>query len=228
VREIYRGPGLAARSPAPAARSAAPAASAGTPPPPPALAALDIALAELADLRARLDPAAFAKTIAIIEASRAQGGRVHVTGVGKPEHVANYAASLLSSTGTPATFLHATEAVHGCAGQVVSGDVVIAISNSGRTQELLATVATVKKLGARLVAVTGGLASPLAEAAEVVLDAGVAREGGGLDLAPRASVAAEILVLAALSAALEEARGFTRSEYHARHPGGSLGEKSRT
>jgi arabinose-5-phosphate isomerase len=152
---------------------------------------------------------------------------VHVTGIGKPEHVASYAASLLASTGTPATFLHGTEACHGSAGQVLSGDVVIAISNSGRTAELLATVACVKRLGARVIAVTGGLASPLAEEAEVVLDAGVAREGGGLGLAPRASVAAEILVLAALSAALEEHREFSRPDYHARHPGGALGEKSR-
>jgi sugar/nucleoside kinase (ribokinase family)/D-arabinose 5-phosphate isomerase GutQ len=228
VRELYRGPGLeAAPRPAAASASTAGASGASAAPAPPALAALDVALAELAELRARLDPAAFAKAIEIIEASRAQGGRVHVTGIGKPEHVAHYAASLLSSTGTPATFLHGTEAVHGSAGQIVPGDVVIAISNSGRTQELLATVATVKRLGAKLIAVTGGLASPLAEAADVVLDAGVAREGGGLGLAPRASVAAEILVLSSLSAALEEARGFTRSDYHARHPGGSLGEKSR-
>jgi sugar/nucleoside kinase (ribokinase family)/D-arabinose 5-phosphate isomerase GutQ len=231
VRELYKGPKLelggakrAARAGKRGARAATSAAAAVHP----ALAALDVAIEELAALRARLDPAAFEAAITIVEAARAQGGRVHVTGIGKPEHVAHYAASLFASTGTPATFLHATEAVHGSAGQILSGDVVIAISNSGRTQELLATVATVKKLGARLIAVTGGLASPLAEASEVVLDAGVAREGGGLGLAPRASVGAEILVLAALSAALEERRGFTRSEYHARHPGGSLGEKSKS
>lgn len=194
---------------------------------PPALAAFDVALEELTALRARLDAAAFAKALALVEASRAEGGRVHVTGIGKAEHVAHYAASLLASTGTPATFLHGTEAVHGSAGQVLPGDVVIAISNSGRTQELLATVEAVRKLGARLLAVTGDAASPLAGAAEVVLDAGVAREGGGLGLAPRASVAAEILVLAALSAALEQARRFGRADYHARHPGGSLGDKSR-
>jgi sugar/nucleoside kinase (ribokinase family)/D-arabinose 5-phosphate isomerase GutQ len=230
VRELYRGPkieiGAARSAPPRAAGSASRGAAAAAPHP--ALSALDVALEELAVLRARLDPAAFARALAIVEASRAEGGRVHVTGIGKPEHVAHYAASLFASTGTPATFLHCTEAVHGSAGQILAGDVVIAISNSGRTQELLATVETVKKLGARLIAVTGGLASPLAEAAEVVLDAGVAREGGGLGLAPRASVAAEILVLAALSAALEEACGFSRGEYHARHPGGSLGEKSRS
>jgi arabinose-5-phosphate isomerase len=151
---------------------------------------------------------------------------VHVTGIGKPEHVAHYAASLFASTGTPATFLHGTEVVHGSAGQVVAGDVVVAISNSGATRELLAAVEAVRRLGARIVAVTGNVASPLARAADVVLDAGVAREGGGLGFAPRASVAAELLVLAALSAALEEETGFTRSDYHARHPAGKLGEKS--
>ena len=151
-----------------------------------------------------------------------------MTGIGKPEHVARYAASLFASTGTPASFLHGTEAVHGSAGQVVAGDVVVAISNSGATAELLASVEAVRRLGARVLAITGDAASPLARAADAVLDAGVAREGGGLGLAPRASVAAALLVLAALSAALEEECGFTRADYHARHPAGKLGEKSGT
>jgi arabinose-5-phosphate isomerase len=204
------------------------------PAPPPAdptlgeiASAFDVALEELAALRERLEPRAYQAAIALVREAEAAGGRVHVTGVGKPEHVARYAASLLASTGTPAAFLHATETVHGSAGQVVPGDVVIAISNSGSTGELLAAVSAVRRLGARVVAVTGDLASPLARQAEVALDAGVAREGGGLGLAPRASVAAEILVLAALSTGLECARGFTRAEYHARHPGGRLGEISR-
>ena len=240
VRELYAGPPLelggagpsrraprrgakGASSGAAKARGSASAGAAAR-----ALAAFDVALEELAALRGRLDPAAFAAALALVDASRAKGGRVHVTGIGKPEHVARYAASLLSSTGTPATFLHGTEVVHGSAGQVVAGDVVIAISNSGETRELLAAVETVRKLGARLVAVTGDPASSLARAADVVLDAGVAREGGGLGLAPRASVAAELLVLAALSAALEEAGGFSRGDYHARHPSGALGKKSRS
>ena len=151
-----------------------------------------------------------------------------MTGIGKPEHVAHYAASLLASTGTPATFLHGTEAVHGSAGQVVSGDVVIAISNSGETEDLHRAVEAVRGLGAKLIAVTGDLRSGLAQSADVALDAGVAQEGGGLGFAPRASVAAEILVMAALSAVLESERGFTRAEYAARHPGGKLGEASRS
>ena len=128
-----------------------------------ALAAFDVAIAELTTLRERLDPASFDAAIELIQAAEAQGGRVHVTGIGKPEHVAHYAASLLSSTGTPATFLHGTEAIHGSAGQVVAGDVVIAISNSGET-ELVGTVQAVQALGARVIAVTGNacrLADPL-------------------------------------------------------------------
>ena len=192
-----------------------------------ALAAFDVALKELSALRARLGPEPFEAVVAMVQEAEASGGRVHVTGIGKPEHVARYAASLLSSTGTPATFLHGTEALHGSAGQVVSGDVVIAISNSGET-ELVETVHAVRALGARIVAVTGDSSSALVRAADAVLDARTAREGGGLDLAPRASVAAELLVLAALSAALEEAKDFDKAAYHARHPAGALGRKSRT
>jgi arabinose-5-phosphate isomerase len=190
-----------------------------------ALAAFDVAVEELIALRKRLDPDAFERAVALVRAAEAAGGRVHVTGIGKPEHVAKYAASLFSSTGTPATFLHGTEAVHGSAGQVVRGDVVIAISNSGAT-ELVATADAARALGAQVIAVTGNARSPLAARADLVLDAQVAREGGGLGFAPRASIAAELLVLAALSAALESARGFTRAEYHARHPAGALGKKS--
>jgi arabinose-5-phosphate isomerase len=234
VRELYPGPQLELAAPkrargGAAGRTAAPPAAprAGAAPRQGALAALDVALEELAALRRRLDPAAFDAALALVTASRAKGGRVHVTGIGKPEHVAHYAASLLASTGTPAVFLHGTEVVHGSAGQVVAGDVVVAISNSGATEELLAAVEAVRRLGARVLAVTGDVSSPLARAADVVLDAGVAREGGGLGLAPRASVAAEVLVLAALSAALEEEAGFAHSDYHARHPAGQLGKKSR-
>jgi arabinose-5-phosphate isomerase len=190
-----------------------------------ALAAYGVAVEELAALGKRLAPAAFERALALIRAAEAAGGRVHVTGIGKPEHVAAYAASLFSSTGTPATFLHGTEAVHGSAGQVVRGDVVIAISNSGAT-ELVAAVEAVKALGARVIAVTGNPRSPLAARSDLVLEARVEREGGGIGFAPRASAAAELLVLAALSAALESARGFTRADYHARHPGGELGKKS--
>jgi arabinose-5-phosphate isomerase len=193
-----------------------------------ALASLDVCLAELAGLRRRQAPEAFERVVELVREAEGRGGRVHVTGIGKPQHVAQYAASLLSSIGTPATFLHGTEVVHGSAGQVVAADVVIAVSNSGETRELREAVEAVRRLGARIVAVTGNPGSWLAKNADAVLDAGVAREGGGLGFAPRASVAAQMLVLAALSAALEEARGLTPDEYHARHPSGALGERSRS
>ncbi len=219
VLELYAGPALQL-GPLPAAE---PAAAAGAE----ALASFDVALEELEALRARLDTAAFEAALALIRGARAQGGRLHVTGVGKPEHVARYAASLLSSTGTPATFLHATEAVHGSAGQLVAGDALLAISNSGETEELRVAVEAARGMGARVIGVSGAPASWLATHADVFLDAGVAREGGGLGLAPRASVAAEVLVLAALSAALEAESGLTRAEYHRRHPAGTLGKRSR-
>ncbi len=195
-------------------------------PPHEALASFDVALEELSALRHRLDPAGFDRAVALVCEAERRGGRLHVTGIGKPEHVAAYAASLLSSTGTAATFLHGTEVVHGSAGQVRPHDVVIAISNSGETPEMLAAADAVRALGAQLIAVTGAVGSPLAHRADAVLDAGTLREGGGLGLAPRASVAAEVLVLAALSAALESQRGFTRADYHARHPAGALGRRS--
>ncbi len=155
-----------------------------------------------------------------------QGGRVHVTGVGKPGHVASYAASLLASTGTPATVLHATEASHGSAGQVCRGDVVIAISNSGGTEELLRAVEAVKGRGAEVVAVTGNGESPLAKRSAWTLLARAEEEGGPLGLAPRASVLVEHAVLMALSCELQQMRDLTRLEYHQRHPSGALGKLS--
>ena len=114
---------------------------------------LEIAAREIAALSERHDGKAIQAAAELIEAAEAAGGRVHVTGVGKPEHVAHYAASLLSSTGTPATFLHATESLHGSLGQIVAGDVVIAISNSGSTSECLLAVEAVRGYGGRLIAV---------------------------------------------------------------------------
>lgn len=188
---------------------------------------LEVAARELASLAERHDGVSLEQAAELIEASEAAGGRVHVTGVGKPEHVAHYGASLLSSTGTPATFLHATESLHGSLGQIVRGDVVIAISNSGTTSECLLAVEAIRGYGGRLIAITGGLESPLASAADVALDAGVKEEGGPLGLAPRASVAAEILVLAALGAVLQERRGLDSKSYAARHPAGALGKQAR-
>jgi arabinose-5-phosphate isomerase len=188
---------------------------------------LEVAVEELRGAAKRLERAALARAVELIRAAEARGGRVHFTGVGKPEHVARYGAALLSSTGTPATFLHATEATHGSVGQLARGDVLVALSNSGETRELLEAVRAARALEARVVAVTARADSPLASAADVVLEARVEREGGGLGLAPRASVLAETLVVAALSAALEESRGFRREDYHLRHPAGALGRRSK-
>lgn len=185
------------------------------------------ATAELRELAGKLDREALAGATRLILEAEAEGGRVHVTGIGKPEHVAHYAAALLASTGTPASFLHGTEAAHGGVGQIRSGDVVIAISNSGETRELLDAVAAAAGMDARIVAVTGRRSSPLGRAAAAVLEARVEQEGGPLDLAPRASILAQTLVLQALSVALQEARGLTREEYARRHPAGSLGRRSR-
>src|SRR5208282_6428924 len=163
----------------------------------------DLALSELAALRGGLNIAAISRTVEIIRTALGRGGRVHVTGVGKPEHVARYAASLFCSVGTPATFLHATEALHGSLGQVHPHDLVIAISNSGVTAELCETAAAIKDHGAQLIAITSNPKSPLAELADFVLTCRVAREGGPLGLAPRISVLGEIYLIAALSVGLE-------------------------
>ena len=188
---------------------------------------LEVTTRQLAALSERHGGEAFLETARLIEAARAAGGRVHVTGLGKPEHISRYAASLLSSTGTPATFLHTTEAAHGSLGQVMAADVVIILSNSGTTRETLELARLLESQGTPLVAVTGGLHSPLAELAAVVLDTGVSEEGGPLGLAPRASVSAQVTVLAALSALLQERSGFGPSDYAARHPAGALGDKAR-
>lgn len=159
----------------------------------------------------------------IINAKK-KGNRLHITGIGKPGHVSTYAASLFSSTGTPTYYLHGTEAVHGSCGQLVEGDVVICISNSGETTELKATAMAIRNNGCKLIAVTGNPDSWLGKYCEVCLKAGVDREGGVLNRAPRASILAEIFVLQCLSVVLQEDSGITPAEYVKRHPGGKLGE----
>jgi arabinose-5-phosphate isomerase len=222
VLALYTGPKPLELPSAPAVRSALDGPDARE-----ALTTCDVILAELSALRARLAPAAFDAAASLVRAAEEKDRRVHVTGIGKPEHVARYGASLLASTGTPATFLHGTEVLHGSAGQVAPGDVVIALSNSGDTAELRSAVETVQSLGARVIGISGSESSWLGRACDVFLYAGVAREGGGLGLAPRASVAAEVMVIAALAAALEAGRGFTAADYVARHPGGELGARLR-
>ena len=160
----------------------------------------------------------------IIWEAEKRGNRVHITGIGKPAHVASYMASLLSSTGTPTYFLHGTEAVHGSCGQLVPGDVVICISNSGETTEMKATARAIRNNGCKVIAVTGTAGSWLAQFADAQLVAHVDNEGGPLNRAPRASILSEILVLQGLSVVLQEKRGLTPAEYVLRHPGGMLGQ----
>lgn len=158
----------------------------------------------------------------ICETKKAHG-RIHITGIGKPSHVSHYMASLFSSTGTPAYFLDGTEAVHGSAGQVLPGDVVIAISNSGNTEELKKSVITLKNNGAKTIGVTGNKNSWLAANTDVFLFAGVDKEGDTLNKPPRASILAEIIVLQCLSVLLQEECRLDEQTYYKWHPGGALG-----
>jgi sugar/nucleoside kinase (ribokinase family)/D-arabinose 5-phosphate isomerase GutQ len=187
----------------------------------------DLALAELGALRGGLNVAAISRAVEIIRTALGRGGRVHVTGVGKPEHVARYAASVFCSVGTPATFLHATETLHGSLGQVHPRDVVLAISNSGSTDELLSTATAIREQGAQLIAITGNKDSSLAQLADLVIHVPIPNEGGGLGLAPRISVLGEVFVLAGLSVALELAHGLTVEEYSRWHRAGAIGEAAR-
>lgn len=159
----------------------------------------------------------------ILEA-KARGNRLHISGIGKPAHIAGYAASLISSTGTPTYFLHGTEAVHGSCGQLVAGDVVIFISNSGETAEMRATVLAVKNNGCKIIGISGNPNSWLAKESEVHLLAAIEQEGGPLNRAPRASILSETLVLQALSVLLQSEAAVSPQQYVKWHPGGSLGK----
>lgn len=160
----------------------------------------------------------------LILESQAKGGRMHITGIGKPGHVSNYMASLFSSTGNPCYFLHGTEAVHGSCGQLAAGDVVICISNSGETAELKATVLAIKNNGCKIIGVSGNQDSWLAKESDAFLIAGVNAEGGPLNRAPRNSILAETLTLQALSVALQAEKDWDPVKYVRCHPGGKLGE----
>ncbi|NRB37626.1 MAG: KpsF/GutQ family sugar-phosphate isomerase [Pseudomonadales bacterium] len=152
-------------------------------------------------------------------------GRVVVTGMGKSGHIANKIAATLASTGTPAFFVHPGEASHGDLGMITSQDVVLALSNSGSTAEILTIVPLIKRMGAKLISMTGDANSPLAEASEVHLDASVAREACPHDLAPTSSTTVSLVLGDTLAVALLEARGFTPEDFAFSHPGGALGRK---
>ncbi|HYL92853.1 MAG TPA: KpsF/GutQ family sugar-phosphate isomerase [Alphaproteobacteria bacterium] len=161
-------------------------------------------------------------------------GRVVVTGMGKSGIIARKIAATLNSTGTPALYLHPAEAVHGDLGMLVKGDVVLALSSSGETEEILQLLATIRRTGIKLISITGdalyspggnGKRSTLAQAAEVALDCSIAQEACSLGLAPTASTTAMLALGDALALTLAEKRGFKEEDFANLHPGGKLGKK---
>jgi arabinose-5-phosphate isomerase len=177
--------------------------------------------AAVAALAQRLGPA-------FIEACRlilACDGRVVVTGMGKSGHVANKIAATFASTGTPSFFVHPAEASHGDIGMITRRDVVVALSNSGETEELARILPVIKRIATPLIALTGRPDSTLGRAATVVIDVSVAEEACPLNLAPTASTTAALAMGDALAVGVLEARGFTEQDFALSHPGGSLGRR---
>lgn len=152
-------------------------------------------------------------------------GRVVVTGMGKPGFIAQKISATLSSTGTPSLFLHPAEAFHGDLGRVTRDDVVVALSNSGRTEEIVKLIPLLRKIGASLVALTGDVRSPLGQHADVTLDVSVRLEACPHNLAPTTSTTAMLAMGDALAVALLEAKGFRKEDFAFYHPGGSLGKR---
>lgn len=171
-----------------------------------------------------MDYDALSDVFQIIQEAKHNCNRVHVSGIGKPAHLAGYIASLMSSTGTPTYFLHGTEAVHGSCGQLAPGDVVIFISNSGETAEMRSTVQVVKDNGCKIIGISGKPDSWLAVHSDAHLLAAIEAEGGPMNRAPRMSILTEMLVLQALSVILQSAEDITPQQYVKWHPGGALGE----
>lgn len=182
-----------------------------------------IAFDEMQQLVTEINDDEYAEAASLILKAQERGNRVHITGIGKPGHVAAYSASLLSSTGTPTYFLHGTEAVHGSCGQLLPGDVVICISNSGETAELKETVKAIKNIGCSIIAITGNRNSWLAKQGDTHIYAGVKEEGDQLNRAPRASILAENYVIQRLSLLLQTYRNLDPVQYIKWHPGGTLG-----
>ena len=182
---------------------------------------LEIEAAAVAALTGRLGE----PFLAAVEMIFLSKGRVVVTGMGKSGHVGGKIASTLASTGTPAFFMHPGEASHGDLGMIASGDVVIAISNSGESDEILRILPLIKRRGAKVIAITGRAQSTLAGESDVHLDAAVEKEACPMNLAPTASTTATLALGDALAVALLEKRGFGSDDYAMHHPGGALGRK---
>ena len=181
----------------------------------------EIEAAALLGLRARQGESFAAAVQAMLEGR----GRVVVMGIGKSGHVGRKVAATLASTGTPAMFVHPAEASHGDLGMVMPGDIVLAISNSGESDELAALLPAIKRLGVTLIAITGRPDSALARHADLVLDSAVDQEACPLNLAPTASTTAQMALGDALAVALLDARGFKEEDFARSHPGGALGRK---
>ncbi len=188
-----------------------------------ALRTIEIERAALADLPRRIGPA-FEQACRIILDC---GGRVAVTGMGKSGHIGNKIAATLSSTGTPALYVHPAEAAHGDIGMITGADVVLAISNSGATAEILALLPMLGRRGIPLIAMTGKTDSELARAATINLDASVREEACPLGLAPTSSTTAALVLGDALAMSLLEARGFSIEDFGRLHPGGELDTRRR-
>ncbi len=182
---------------------------------------MKIEAAAVGALAERLD-GRFLQALELILACR---GRVVVSGIGKSGHIARKIASTLASTGTPAFFVHSTEASHGDLGMITRDDVMIALSYSGESEELLTILPMIKRQGAKLVAMTGEAQSTLAREADVHLDTRVDKEACPLNLAPTASTTAALALGDALAIALLDARGFSADDFARSHPGGALGRR---
>lgn len=182
---------------------------------------LDIEIKAMQDLNARIDNS-FSQACELMLHCK---GRVVVTGMGKSGHIGNKIAATLASTGTPSFFVHPGEASHGDLGMITPADVVLALSNSGTTAEVLTIVPLIKRMGAKLISMTGSPESALAESSEVHLDVSVEREACPHDLAPTSSTTVTLAMGDALAVSLLEARGFTPEDFAFSHPGGALGRK---
>ena len=182
---------------------------------------LDIEAQALIGLKSRLDHR-FSQAVQMMLNVK---GRVVVTGMGKSGHIGSKIAATLASTGTPAMFVHPGEASHGDLGMIKAVDIVLAISNSGESDELVSILPVLKRQGVPLIAMTGGMNSALAKHADVVLDSSVDKEACPLNLAPTASTTAQLALGDALAVALLDARGFKAEDFARSHPGGSLGRR---
>lgn len=182
---------------------------------------LDIEAAAVLGLKARLNED-FARAVALMLAVH---GHVVVMGMGKSGHIGRKISATLASTGTPAMFVHPAEASHGDLGMIKAVDLVLAISNSGESEELTAILPVLKRLNVPVIAITGGAASTLARHADVTLDSSVEREACPLNLAPTASTTAQLALGDALAVALLDARGFKAEDFARSHPGGALGRR---